>query len=173
LVKLSSDLISMLILAGLVVVGVFLFRTILVATLQTEYPLHTPISISMQPTLNVGDLLIVQKVSDFESVHADLQNGDILVFRKPDDPNEFIVHRAIEKTWNPEDGKYYFKTKGDNNRSPDQPYSFSLVSEDDVIGKVIWKIPLLGYLKIFLGTQIGMAIAVVLFLILVFLEGWE
>lgn len=166
---LKSDLVVTLVLMGLVVVAVFVFREILIITLNTDYPLHTPISTSMQPTLNVGDYLIVQGVDDDSEINADKEIGDIIVFRKPTDPDEFIVHRVIEKTWNEEEGIYYFKTKGDNNRSSD-PWS---ITKDDIIGKVVWKIPLLGYIKIFLGTQIGMVMVVILFLILIVLEGWK
>ena len=166
---LKNDLVVTLILMGLVVVAVFAFRELLVVFLKTDYPLHTPISTSMQPTLNVGDYLIVHGVDDDSEINADKEFGDIIVFRKPTDPDEFIVHRVIEKTWNEEEGRYYFKTKGDNNSSSD-PWS---ITKDDIIGKVVWKIPLLGYIKIFLGTQIGMVIVVILFLILIVLEGWK
>jgi len=166
---LKNDLVVTLILMGVVVVAVFAFRELLVVFLKTDYPLHTPISTSMQPTLNVGDYLIVQGVDDDSEINAGKEIGDIIVFRKPTDPDEFIVHRAIEKIWNEEEGIYYFKTKGDNNSSSD-PWS---ITKDDIIGKVVWKIPLLGYIKIFLGTQIGMVIVVILFLILIVLEGWK
>ena len=168
---LKNDLVVTLLLMGLVVVGVLVFEAILVTALQTEYPLHTPISPSMQPTLNVGDLLIVQGVNNGEDIIGDKEVGDIVVFRKPTNPDEFIVHRVIEKTWNPTEKKYYLTTKGDNNRSPD-PWSNRL-TEDYVIGKVVWKIPLLGYVKIFLGTQIGMAITIIIFLVLILMEGWK
>jgi len=166
---LKNDLVVTLILMGLVVVGVLIFREILAITLRTDYPLHTPISTSMQPTLNVGDYLIVQGVEDDSEIYADREMGDIIVFRKPTDPDEFIVHRVIEKTWNEQEERFNFKTKGDNNRSSD-PWSITV---DDIIGKVVWKIPLLGYIKIFLGTQIGMVMVVILFLILILLEGWK
>ena len=166
---LKNDLVVTLILMGVVVVAVFAFRELLVIALKTDYPLHTPISTSMQPTLNVGDYLIVQGVDADSEINADKEIGDIIVFRKPTDPDEFIVHRVVEKTWNEEEERYYFKTKGDNNRSSD-PWS---ITKDDIIGKVVWKIPLLGYIKIFLGTQIGMVIVVILFLILIVLEAWK
>ena len=171
---LRNDFVTTLLLLGLIAFSVFAFSKILAIALKTDYPLHTPISPSMQPTLNIGDLLIVQEVSNAEEINADMEKGDIIVFRKPGNPSEFIVHRAIEKRWESKDGKYYFKTKGDNNKSPDQPFAFKeWISEDDIIGKVIWKIPLLGYVKIFLGTPIGMATTLIIFLILIVLESWK
>jgi signal peptidase I len=45
----------------------------------------------MLPTLNIGDLIIVQKI-DPAQIHADPLTGDILVYKRGD---ELIVHRAI------------------------------------------------------------------------------
>lgn len=166
---LENELIKTLLLMCLVVVSVLIFRTALVASLETEYPLHTPISPSMEPTLNIGDLLILQGVADSEKVNAHPENGDIIVFRQPTNPDVFIVHRAIGKSQDLANGEYYLRTKGDNNSSAD-PWK---VTEDHLIGKVVWRIPLLGYIKIFLGTPVGMVVTLILFLVLFFLEARE
>jgi len=160
-----NELVKTIFLMCLVVVSVLIFKEILIMALKTNYPLHTPISSSMEPTLNIGDLLIVQGVSDFDGVNAGLEDGDIIIFRKPANPHEFVVHRAVEKSQT-SNGEPYLATKGDNNRSRD-PW---VITEDNIIGKVIWRIPLLGYIKIFLGTPVGMIITIILFLILTFLE---
>ncbi len=66
-----------------------------------------------------------------------------------------IIHRAIIKL--KADGKNYYITKGDNNNVADfQFYSQgygkknSIVEEEQVKGKMIGKIPFLGYYKLFL-----------------------
>jgi signal peptidase len=153
-----------LLLIVIVIGGVFLFEKILVLGLQTNYPLQTPISKSMEPTLKVGDLLVVQGIKNAESVYANPNDGEIIVFRDPRNLNNFIVHRAINKTLR--GGAWYFETKGDNNASPD-PWS---VPENNLIGKVIWHLPLIGYVKIYLGTPIGVAVTVVLLIAILFLE---
>jgi len=157
----SIELIKTLILMGLVVVSVLCFQKVLVAALRTDYPLHTPVSSSMEPTLNIGDLLIVQGVVDSDDVDV----GEIIIFRKPTSPDEFIVHRVIEKSQT-QYGETYFITKGDNNFARD-PWK---VTENHIIGKVLWRIPFLGYIKIFLGTPVGIALTIILFVILIFLE---
>lgn len=129
----------------LVLLANFAFQQALVLVLKTERPLHTPISGSMQPTLNIGDLLIIEGGLTAEDVHVGLQDGDIIIFRDPRNPSGIpIVHRAIDKFQERE--VWYFRTKGDNNANPDSwP-----VPEDYLIGRVIWHVPLLGYFLRFL-----------------------
>ena len=100
----------------------------------------------MKPTLNVGDLLIVQGIKNASEIKADEKDGDIIVFKKPGNPREFIVHRAIAKFVI--DGKYYFITKGDNNPSCDQCVGASPVRKVDIYGKAIFVIPYVGWVKI-------------------------
>jgi len=131
------------------------------ASLRTDYPLQAVVSESMVPTLKVGDLVLVQYVNP-SVINAAPVTGDIIVFRKPYNPDEFIVHRAIAKDVN----NLSFTTKGDNNYSQD-PWS---VPADNIIGKVVFKIPLLGFLKIYLGTPLGMTLIVILIIFLLFVD---
>ena len=150
-----------LIILGIIVLLFFTFRTALILTLKTEYPLMTPISESMEPTLHIGDLLIVQGIDP-----KDVKVGDIIVFRKPINRQELVVHRVVEI--HTENNKYYFTTKGDKNR--DSYYWEKRIPEDCLIGKVIGAIPLLGYVKIYFGTPVGMAIGIILIATLLILE---
>jgi len=149
---------------GLILFFVYAFQEALILALRTPYPLQTPISGSMEPTLKVGDLLIVQGVSAESIAAGPKPYGDIIVFKKPSKPDELIVHRAIEKF--KIDSKWYFRTQGDNNPSLD-PWT---VSEDQIVGKVIYSIPFLGYIKIYLGTPQGIVINIILILALLLLE---
>lgn len=129
----------------LVLLANFAFQQALVLVLKTERPLHTPISGSMRPTLNIGDLLIIEGGLSAEDVHVGPEDGDIIIFRDPKNPSGIpIVHRAIDKFQERE--MWYFRTKGDNNSNPDS----WRVPEDYLIGRVIWHIPLLGYFLRFL-----------------------
>lgn len=99
----------------------------------------------MEPTLNVGDLLIIRGGLRAEDIHASPEDGDIIIFRSPSNPDAIpIVHRAIEKIQ--KDGKWYFVTKGDNNPYDDYRAFGWMVPEDYVIGKVIFVIPKVGYI---------------------------
>ena len=92
---------------------------------------------SFKNGFNTGDIIVL-----FGKKPEKVNVGDVIVFRadKPDP----IIHRVIKK-WN-EDGKYYFSTKGDHNH--DQLYFESRIGEDRVIGRAYFKIPWLGYIKI-------------------------
>jgi len=122
-----------------------------------RYPLAVVMSGSMKPTLEPGDLILVQKADP-----AGLKVGDIVVFRVPwsDIP---IVHRVIAI----DDGRIF--TKGDNNLYPDPGYR----SPEDIYGRVIeisnhpFRIPLIGYVLAFTQTVYGKAILIVLLAIMV------
>jgi len=144
-----------------VILGTAGFVLGLRAVLRIESPLMVVASESMVPTLHVGDVIVVQgglTTSEIEAAPA--PEGDIIVFREPGDPMHFIVHRAINET----NGS--FETKGDNNYIKD-PWP---VSENNIIGKVIGRIPLVGYLFLLLRTPLGLLAFIALILIFLFQE---
>ena len=115
--------------------------------LNTQYPALAVVSNSMQPTLNIGDVIIVQGVSAAQ-INANYINGNIVVFKSPRhyDPNFRIVHRAVNKVQN-HDGTWTITTHGDNNPIG----SNEEFNETDLIGKVIAKIPYVGNFSIFVN----------------------
>ncbi len=124
---------------------------VLKASLKTQYPVMVVVSESMIPTLGVGDFILVGQIQDFDDVVAEPQpEGDILVFLKPGTSDEYIVHRAVEKTNN--NGEWYFVTKGDNNAVQDG----RSVKESNVMGRVIGNIPILGYFPMLIKTSRGL-----------------
>ena len=78
-----------------------------------------------------------------------IEIGDVIVFWSAKrDP---IIHRVVKK-WQDKD-IYYFQTKGDNYKT--NPVSIknmfldeTMISEEQVVGNAIVRIPLLGYVKI-------------------------
>lgn len=148
----------------IIIVSIAAFWFGLKAYLMTDYPLLAVASGSMVPTLNEGDLIIVQGVLDAGTIVAETGTGDIIVFHKPRDPDQLIVHRAVKK-W--QDGDVWkFNTEGDHNPGPDS----WIVEETDIVGKVVWTIPYLGHIPLFVHTRNGMIIIVILIVILVLLE---
>ncbi|MHA1294888.1 MAG: signal peptidase I [Promethearchaeota archaeon] len=133
---------------------------------------------SMTPTLNIGDV-VIKCEKDPEDIKVGEKKGDILIIKGPQyfydhgfDPifwnylenNTPIIHRAIDKKQI--NGIWYFLTKGDNNLVPDGGYRIINISENyilieynrskviyisetEILGVVIFKIPLIGYLNIF------------------------
>jgi signal peptidase len=104
--------------------------------LATPTPWVAIASGSMSPSLEVGDLVIIQGVPASE-----IQVGDIIVYDSPLFTYP-VVHRVI-RIQNETQDKISFITKGDANAGEDAP-----VSEDSVHGRVIYRIPILGYLAL-------------------------
>lgn len=112
-----------------------------------------------EPTLHVGDIIIVQWIDPEQIKAATYPEGDIIVFRRPQAGDEMIVHRAVEKKVI--DGKIFFETKGDGNPSPDP----SLIPEDYVVGKVILRIPWIGHFVLFMHSSF-LGIIIIFFLVI-------
>ncbi len=112
------------------------------------------VSPSMVPTIKVEDAVVVKRVEE-----KNLKKGDIITFNSTDYRYSGITvtHRivGVEKT---SDGQTLYTTKGDNNNTPDS----SRITYDSIYGKVIMRIPKIGYLQYFLTQSYGWIIAVVI-----------
>ena len=116
--------------------------------------LYTIISGSMIPSINVYDVVVNKRVDNPKEIKV----GDVITFTSTGTltQGKTITHRVIEVV--EKDGKYYYRTKGDNNMTPDaSPAEF-----DYVIGKVILRIPQLGRIQSFIGTQGGWLVIIVI-----------
>ena len=88
---------------------------------------------SMQPTLNTGDIAIIISIPT-----QTIKIGDIIQYQTADAP---VIHRVID-TYT-EANSRWFITQGDANDAPDNP-----VNERNVMGKVVFTIPQLGWVSI-------------------------
>lgn len=161
---LKNEYVKSLILLMIILGSIGVFWLGLRTYLQTEYPLFVVASGSMIPTLYRGDLIVVQGGLDTSDIVTAYETGDIIVFHKPGKPEELIVHRAVER--HQVGDTFWLKTKGDNNNGPD-PWE---VYDSDLVGKVVWIIPYLGHIPLFVHTPAGTATIVILIVILVILE---
>lgn len=91
---------------------------------------------SMEPEIKVGDVILVEKISDIEEINA-LEIGDVIQFKRED---ILISHRIIDIEEDKEKG-IRFETKGDNNTGAD----IERVEVENVKGKIIKTIPKVGY----------------------------
>jgi signal peptidase len=134
-----------------VLIGLFYGGTQLLRyTLKTDNPMMVVISQSMVPTLGVGDFIFIKAIDDFDNINSGPPpEGDILVFLRPGFHDEYIVHRAIDKT--KKDKGWIYTTKGDNNNFPDGVP----IPQSNVIGKVVNRIPIMGYFSLFIKTMKG------------------
>jgi signal peptidase I len=189
----KNEYIQTAIAIGLIALVIFGFWYGSQVVLNTPYPALAVVSGSMcipydgacggwthpfARTLHIGDLIIVQGVNPAD-LNADYPNSDIIVFHKPGDPEELIVHRIVAKE--ERDGVLYVYTKGDGNGAnkwPSTPTSSDYdpwndrqgVPENLVVGKVVMRIPWLGHLVLFMRNSIGLPIVIALIIILVIVE---
>ena len=165
----------MIILIVIVVLGFWFGSRII---LNTDYPMLAVASGSMSlpqgvpddgwsrpfaRTLHTGDLILVEGVNVSDIYAAPYPNGTIIVFHQLYG-DELIVHRAIEKRTI--DDKVYYVTKGDGNASPDP----GPIPAENVIGKVIFRIPWVGHLALFMRNSSGIYLIVAIIIILLVIE---
>ncbi len=141
-----SKLVEIIVLVIAVVFAIF-SRQILSIVTGSSVPLAVVDGYSMCPTLREGDLVISYNVSP-----EDIRVGDIIIYESY--KKELIIHRVVGVSV--VNGKYYYVTKGDNNREPD-PFK---VPYEKVRGKVlevsngsVFKIPYLGYLSLWIHKR--------------------
>lgn len=103
------------------------------------------VSGSMEPTLNVQDLIIVKKTSH-------IKKNDIITYI---DDKDFITHRVIKIEGTT------ITTKGDSNNSSDVR-----IDKSKVIGKVIFRIPKGGIIReVFTTPKVVISIVITIILI--------
>jgi len=112
------------------------------------------VSESMEPTLEIDDVVVVQKCEP-----AQLQVEDIITFQQGD---RTISHRILDIT--KEKGTIKFETKGDNNQIPDP----DKVDSSQVYGKVLFSIKKIGKVVSYIQNIRGL-INVVIFAIIVYI----
>ena len=115
---------------------------------------YTIVSPSMVPNINVLDVIIITRVNE----PSKLKVGDVVTFNSTDyrSSGVTVTHRIrkIEKT---SDGKYLFTTKGDANNTEDatrQPFN-------SIYGKVLIRIPKLGYIQYVLSSVLGWIVLII------------
>ena len=167
---LKNEKVQTAIMLAVAVVGFIAFWYGLRAAFRTEHPLMAVASGSMRDTLEVGDLIVVQGGLSGSEILAAPRDadppGDIIVFPggRLGRPGELIVHRAVSSEL--VDGLWYFKTKGDANQADDP----GEVRETDIVGKVAYRVPFLGWPNLFLQTNQGKLLIVIILAILVVVE---
>ena len=88
---------------------------------------------SMTPAMNPGDIALI-----INAPPATIKIGDIIQYRTTDAPT---IHRVIDIYTS--GGSLWFVTQGDANNAPDDP-----VNARNVMGKVVFTIPQLGWVSI-------------------------
>ncbi len=112
------------------------------------------ISPSMVPAIKVQDAVVVMR-TDVKK----LKKNDIITFDSKDPRYDgiTITHRIVGIE-NKGTDNVLFRTKGDNNNTEDT----ALVNGKNIYGKVILRIPKIGYIQYFLSQTYGWIIAIVI-----------
>ena len=124
------------------------------------YPVLTVLSGSMQPTLEVGSVVIDEKISPVEA-----RTGDIVSFPDPNRRDRSLTHRL--QKFRVENGRAFMVTKGDANDAPER-WSVPI---GDEIGRVAYHVPKVGYARAFISTRgarlgvLGIVLALGLYLL--------
>lgn len=125
------------------------------------FGLYTIISPSMTPNIKVYDVVFVKNVDT-----STLKVNDVITFYST---NAFfggtpITHRIVEILDVPGTGTMY-RVKGDANEDADQ----EKVLPNNVIGRVMFRIPSLGKLQFFLASKTGWLFAILIPSIVIFI----
>lgn len=97
---------------------------------------------SMEPDIGVGAMVVARPVDE-----ASLEVGDVITYKLTG--NTLVTHRIIEM----DTEKKQVITKGDANEVADgAPVAF-----DRIVGKVLFHVPLLGYVSVYIKTPLGIA----------------
>jgi len=130
----------------LIVIVIVAGAQLLVGSAQGSSPVYVVVSKSMVPTLQIGDLVITEKVP-FSSIHV----GQVIVYQQPTPsgtcPNPeglTIVHRVVEIT------SSGLITQGDDRRTnpyPDEPTQWPPLPAECVKGVVVVAVPYVGLIS--------------------------
>jgi signal peptidase I len=123
---------------GLVGIGV-------AAILSGRYQVRPVLSGSMRPGLPVGGIVITKQVPI-----SSLQVRDVVVFHRPDYPQELVVHRIISLTHGP--GGIVIQTQGDANNAPD-PWKVTL--RGTTAYRAVYSLPMVGYIAVWMHNPSG------------------
>jgi len=115
---------------------------------------YTVQSGSMAPSIPAGSIVIVKPLIDYKK-------GDVITFKSDSDrannkPKYTTTHRIYEVINTPEGVRY--ETKGDYNQTTDG----NRIDKGLVLGKVVFSVPILGYMVNFAKTQTGFIVLIVI-----------
>ena len=155
-VEIVSDILFYLLIVSIILAGIMFAASKSPNKSLLGYRYYDVLTGSMQPTYNVGDLILV-KVTD----PSEIQVGDPVTFNPGSTDDSYLTHRVTQKIENyMGTGNICFKTKGDANETED-PF---VIDGNRMIGVVKLRIPLVGHLVQFVQyNYVIIIVMVVLF----------
>lgn len=117
--------------------------------IKGNYQLLIVQSGSMEPAIKTGSIVIVKPMAEY-------QVGDIITFGSVSKTKIPTTHRVVDISW--QNGKPTYVTKGDANEGEDA----QKVLARQVIGKVFFSIPFLGYALSVAKKPAGFAVLIII-----------
>lgn len=139
---------------------VIAFALLLAASLfpiTGNYKVKIVLSGSMEPALPIGSLIFIKPAGAYAI-------GDVITFGKDTKTDVPTTHRIVSERIEPT-GKV-FRTKGDANDNEDARE----VSQGEVLGRVFFDIPYIGYVLDFSKKPIGFVLLIILPAIAIILD---
>lgn len=120
-----------------------------------KFGLYTIISPSMEPNINVYDVVVDLNLFDANKIEV----GDVITFISNSNISKglTVTHRVVKVSKN-SDGTYSYTTKGDNNLKTDG----GTVNSKDILGKVLFKLPQLGRVQFLIANKFGWILVILL-----------
>jgi len=131
---------SLTVIALLLIVSVF--------PITGNYKFFIVQSGSMEPAIKMGSVVMVKPEKDYKI-------GDVITFGPYSKKRAPTTHRIYDIKV--QGGKPIYITKGDANNAPDQKE----VRERDIVGKVLFSVPYLGYAVDFAKKPVGFMLIVI------------
>jgi signal peptidase len=152
------------VLDSLMMMAIFAAVVLLLAPRILGANLLVVLSQSMEPNIPMGSIVVSQPVAAADEIEV----GDAITFQAlgPNGEPALITHRVVEVLG---DGiEIRLRTQGDAVEDPDM----SLVSASNLVGRVWFNLPLVGYLIAFIRTPVGYLTIVGLPAALLILSEW-
>lgn len=152
--KIISSAIFVILMMLIVIILVYIVRIKFLASnsrlgeVRTNF--YTILTQSMYPTIKAGDIVVTYKDKD-----NNYNTGDIITFTT-NGSSITVTHRITEIY--EVNGKRTYRTKGDNNNTADM----TTIPAENVIGRVVFRIPKAGYIQQFMVTKTGWIVVVVI-----------
>lgn len=149
--KFKSILSVIILLVTFILVILLFFEKVTGATPQFfGYNVLRISSQSMEPQLEVGDIILSKNIDDILS----LKNGDIVTYNGSEGSyaGKLITHSIVKAPYK-QNNKYYLQTQGIANDAPDP-----VISSDSLSGKMVCRLAVLSALYNFFLTPWGLII---------------
>ncbi len=130
------------------IVAVALLLIVSIFPIAGNYKVMTVISGSMAPKIKMGSVVIVKPVADYKI-------GDVITFGPYSKTKAPTSHRIYDIKVI--DGQPVYITKGDVNNAPDTRE----IKKSDIVGKVLFDIPYLGFAVDFAKKPLGFALIII------------